>query len=278
MFKRKLASIIIIICCLVFALKFIPHKVSYSVEMNQDGYIVSVIDIHGKLIYEEFYQLEPVVSEVGDYTVMVTAGKGDSIVFKFINGKTGRISDNFENISTYNEQLVVYGIYEDEKLKIVIRDIYDKDIIYKEITDTFPNVAVGSYIIKDAEILSDCLVHITYYTGDDWKEKDANFNIEKMKEEKMNIKVGGWDMEYTISDRQLTVGDFESIEPGSSLDEIERKFGKPDGWVGGGMLFPVYVLKDNSAVVLVFKNNDTYEELTAIYQYKDQREIVIKKR
>ena len=157
---------------LLLVLKFIPHEISYNVEMDQNEYIVSVINAKGELIYENFYKLEPIVTKIGKHTVMITVGRGDSTSFKFINGKTGKISENFDNISTYNEQLVVYGIYESGKLKIVIRDIYDKDIFYKEITDTFPNVAVGSYIIKHAEITNDGLVHITYFTGDDWKEKD----------------------------------------------------------------------------------------------------------
>lgn len=72
----------------------------------------------------------------------------------------------------------MYGIYENAKLKIVIRDIYDEDIVYKEITDQFPGVAVGSYIIKDAEIVSDNLVHITYYIGDNWKEKEVFVNLQ----------------------------------------------------------------------------------------------------
>ena len=96
-------------------------------------------------------------------------------------------------------------------------------------------------------------------------------------EDKRVIKVDGWDMEYTISERKLVVEDFADIEIGSSLDEIENKLGKPDGWVGGGILLPVYVLEDNSAVELVFKNDETNEDLEAIYLYKEQKEIVLKK-
>lgn len=98
-----------------------------------------------------------------------------------------------------------------------------------------------------------------------------------VKEDKMVIRVDGWDMEYTISERKLVVEDFENIELGSSLDEIENKLGKPDGWVGGGILLPVYVLEDNSAVELVFRNDEANEDLKAIYLYKGQKEFVLKK-
>lgn len=95
---------------------------------------------------------------------------------------------------------------------------------------------------------------------------------------KMVIRVDGWDMEYTISDRKLTVKDFENIEIGSSLAEIESRLGEPDGWVGGGILLPVYVLEDNSAVELVFKNDVTNEELETIYLYRGQEELILEKK
>lgn len=96
--------------------------------------------------------------------------------------------------------------------------------------------------------------------------------------DKMVIRVDGWDIEYTISDRKLTVEDFESIELGSSFAEIESKLGEPDGWVGSGILSPVYVLEDNSAVELIFANDATDEDLSAIYLYKEQKGSVLKKR
>lgn len=76
--------------------KLIPHIASYNVEKSQNGYVVSITDIHGKLLYEDLYQLEPIISEIGKDTVMVTAGKGDSIAYKFINRKSGKISYSYE--------------------------------------------------------------------------------------------------------------------------------------------------------------------------------------
>lgn len=49
------------------------------------------------------------------------------------------------------------------------------------------------------------------------------FWVTGIKEDKMVIRVAGWDMEYTISERRLAVEDFENIELGSFLEEIENK-------------------------------------------------------
>lgn len=173
--KKGIVIAAIVICCLtVFAvLMLLPHKMSYSVEKVNDTYNVSIKNKWGKKIYENVYELEPGIIQVDQDTILIRTGRGDSWTSTFINGKTNRISDGFENISAYNEELVVYGTYEDEQLKIVIRDIYDKDKVYQEVIDTFPDVAVGSYIIKDAQIIDEDTVHLTYYVGNEWEEKET---------------------------------------------------------------------------------------------------------
>lgn len=60
-------------------------------------------------------------------------------------------------------------------------------------------------------------------------------------------------MNYYITDRELTTGDFDSIEMGGSIFEISDILGEPDTWIGSGMLRPVYLLKDNKVVVLHFE-------------------------
>ena len=172
--KKGIVITLIVVCCLMaFAIfMLLSNKISYTVEKIDGTYNVSVNNRWGKRIYENAYGVGPIIMQVDKDTLLIRTGRGDSWITKFVNGKTNRVSDNFENISAYNGQLVVYGIYEDEQLKIVIRDIYDKDKIYKEVIDTFPNVAVGSYIIKDAQIIDEHSVDLTYYVGDEWEEKE----------------------------------------------------------------------------------------------------------
>ena len=177
--KGIVITLIVIGCLIVFIiLMSSSNKISYSVEEVNGNYNVSVNNRWGKSIYENVYGVDPIIMQVDEDTILIRTGGGDSWTTKFINGKTNRVSDNFENISAYNGQLVVYGIYKDEQLKIVIRDIYDKDKIYKEVIDTFPNVAVGSYIIKDAQIIDEHSVQLTYYVGDEWEEKEEDIGLD----------------------------------------------------------------------------------------------------
>lgn len=163
---------LVILCVLsLLMLKFLPNTMTYGTYKDGDQYRVSIGKSNGEIVFKDTYNLEPILSKVGKNTVMVTAGRGDSWSSRFINGKTGKVSDYFENVSAYNEKLVVYATYDNGKLKIIIRDIYDKNNYYKEIIDTFPNEAVPSYVIKDATVINDHLVYLNYYVGEAREEK-----------------------------------------------------------------------------------------------------------
>lgn len=106
---------------------------------------------------------------------------------------------------------------------------------------------------------------------------NANEETDKDMNTKMTVWVGGWDCEYTTFDRTLTLEDFESIQLGSSLDEIEGILGEPNGWTGSGILSPFYVLQDGSAVRLTFNVKGPYKDLSIIELYKGQEKTVLKK-
>ena len=173
---RKILFVVIIIavCCmaLLIVLKSASNKMEYNKVKEGDNYLVSINDSNGEMIYEDLYRAEPIISEVGKNTIMVEIGAGNTSNSIFINGKTGKVSDFFPDVVAYNEKLVVYPIFENGELKIIIRDIYDKNNVYEEITDAFSETAVGLYDVKEAKVINDHQVYLNYYIGDDRKEKE----------------------------------------------------------------------------------------------------------
>lgn len=151
-------------------------------KLQDDNYFVQIMDNQGEIIYENLYMLEPVVEKIGENTVVVTVGRGDQWNTVFVNGQTGEVSETFGNVCAYNENIVVYGIY-DGQLKIIIRDVYDTGNLYKEIIDNFPSVAVGSYLIKDAKVISDNFVYLNYYVSSDVAEDESTAKL---------IYIGDW--------------------------------------------------------------------------------------
>ena len=84
----------------------------------------------------------------------------------------------------------------------------------------------------------------------------------------IEINVKGLRMKYIPQNRSLTVENFQNIELGESIDEIEEKIGEPDGWIGSGILQPVYVLDDGRAVVCHFSHLQTCKDLKELIVYK----------
>lgn len=101
----------------------------------------------------------------------------------------------------------------------------------------------------------------------------------RQEEKKIMIKVDGFEVEYNVTNRGITIEDFREIELGSSLDEIVEKVGEPDTWIGCGMLWPVYFLEGNKAVALHFVYPEVCENLWIIELYDENGESqIIKER
>jgi hypothetical protein len=82
--------------------------------------------------------------------------------------------------------------------------------------------------------------------------------------EKRIISVEGFEIEYNLTSREITMEDIDDIKLGDSMLEITNKLGEPDAWIGSGMLRPVYFLKDNKVVVFHFKYPAVCDELRQI--------------
>ena len=96
------------------------------------------------------------------------------------------------------------------------------------------------------------------------KETDA---IDKAADA-IEINVKGFKMQYIPQNRSLTVEDFQNIELGESIEEIEEKIGEPDGWIGCGILHPVYVLDDGRTVACYFSYSQICKDLKELIVYK----------
>lgn len=93
--------------------------------------------------------------------------------------------------------------------------------------------------------------------------------------EKMIIMVEGFEIEYNLTSREITMEDIDDIKLGDSMSEITDKLGEPDVWIGSGILRPVYFLKDNKVVVFHFKYPATYEDLRQIVLISENGESQI---
>lgn len=88
--------------------------------------------------------------------------------------------------------------------------------------------------------------------------------IRGKEKERTIIRVEGFEIEYNLTSRKMTLEDIDDINLGSSIQEISNKLGEPDTWIGSGMLRPVYFLEGNKVVVFHFENPLACENLKLV--------------
>lgn len=102
------------------------------------------------------------------------------------------------------------------------------------------------------------------------------FIMKSYKEKEMIMRVDGFEIEYERKYRNLTEKDFQNVKLGDSIDQIIEEVGNPDGWIGGGILRPVFVLKDcEKAVVCYFEYPQIGENLKKIAVFREDEVIDI---
>lgn len=87
------------------------------------------------------------------------------------------------------------------------------------------------------------------------------------KEKKMTIIIEGFEVNYSENDIHVTDEQLKNIELGCSMEQIEELLGEPNAWIGGGILRPVYFLKNQEVIVLHFKNPMICEDLKELVVY-----------
>ena len=100
--------------------------------------------------------------------------------------------------------------------------------------------------------------------------------------EELIVKVINWELEYEVIERELTKTDFMEIEIGSTFDEIVEKIGKPNGWIGSGMLSPYYSIKKEKFqkqqyIILFFRYLNEDNRLKKMILVDDSKELEVLK-
>lgn len=86
----------------------------------------------------------------------------------FYDRVTGEKSEEYFNISAINGSNIVYMEFTDgREIHLVIRDIFDKDTLYKEIVCDFSDTAVASSVLRSVTFLNDKSIEIEYEVGED---------------------------------------------------------------------------------------------------------------
>ncbi len=179
---------IILLACVVFIVVIIvifcrmKYDISNTYTVNEKenyNYEVIIRQYNGKVIFtEEYDHTQPFIEVIGKdmITLEVSGGLGCRVT-RFINVKDGDVSEKFGNVVANNSDKVVYPIFEDGIMKIIVQDIFDKNKFYLEVIRDYAPVAVGRDMIIDAEFLDDTTLCLEYYSGEEWEEVREIINL-----------------------------------------------------------------------------------------------------
>lgn len=85
------------------------------------------------------------------------------------------------------------------------------------------------------------------------------------------VTIHHFDVEYVETGHNLTRNNLFNLQLGSSLNEVEEKIGKPNGWIGSGVLAPYYSIGEGEYAILRFKNPIRCEDLQIIEIVDDSK-------
>lgn len=126
----------------------------------------------GELLADESIPATSVVlEELSDSIVQVRAGAGTNAAnYWFYDIESGQISDTFSNISAIKEQKIVYMGFVGEDIRLIVRDIFDEEIYYKDFDRDFSNLAILESVLLEAKFLDNDRIQIKYLSGTEQEE------------------------------------------------------------------------------------------------------------
>ena len=135
---------------------------SYQIFSSKNEILEEAADVHANIYIED--RSEKIVS------LAISAGTGVRQEW-FFDRETGEKSELFFNVEAVNGTTIVYMTRTEKgEICLVIRDMFDKNILYKEIQRDFSSTAVPCYDLLEARFLDDSTLEIVYKAGEDYED------------------------------------------------------------------------------------------------------------
>lgn len=167
---------IIILCFITSYLfnKYNKHDNNIIMKQTVDGYQVELYNNYGKQILSQIYPQEPSINELTKDIIELTISTGSPSSYSFyFNKETSEISKTYFNPIIWGNGNIAY--MDDDTL--ILTDIFEKGLIYKEISRNFTETANPIASIISIEPVDDSNINLKYYSGDNYSEKTELINI-----------------------------------------------------------------------------------------------------
>lgn len=146
----------------------------YSCVLVEEGFEVTFYSCTNKKFFSECYPQEPVISQVADniFEVRISVGSPAAYIF-YVDIENGELSETFFNPLFFGKRCVAYM----EDGQLVLRDIFNKDLLYMTISRDFTKTANPMSAIISIEMQDGGDVVVSYYKGENFEETSEIITI-----------------------------------------------------------------------------------------------------
>ena len=145
-------------------------------DMGESNYRYIIYNNNGEIMMEDtHYRVTPSISYIEENVIQVTLSAGVDTFFRiYYDLANNRISEVYPSPIAEKYGKVVCFDYSDSSSLLIIRDMFEKGLIYKKVDlDVSPAIAP----IIQAEFLAEDSLYVKYLSGASFEEKSITIEL-----------------------------------------------------------------------------------------------------
>ena len=150
----------------------------YKVIYNADkSYTIILYDKNKNVVHKETVFKEPYIGLEDENIIKIVNSVGSSANYTyFYDVASSKISPVYENAILIQKDKIVFM----KNDVLIVSNIFNKSLFYKEIKRNFSPTAVPSSAIISAKFINSNKLQIDYYTGKNFTEKLETINLDEL--------------------------------------------------------------------------------------------------
>jgi hypothetical protein len=175
--KNNNIFIILFVLILITTIFFgYSHKKKYYtiLKKHDNCFTIILYDTNNNIVFSENLPKEPSLIELDKNLIQIKISLGSPLNYSyFFNPLTTSISSTYENIILVDKNKVIF--FKDNKL--IVSDIFNQKLLYKEIILDFAPTAVSSSSIIKVYFIDDNNIEIEYLKGIEFIRETEIINL-----------------------------------------------------------------------------------------------------
>ena len=141
-------------------------------------YYYWILDNTNNTIYKSSSYKMPNLSYYSNNIIQLHLGSGNVSQYQFFDTKNSITSPIYENPTLIDNEKIMYMTFENNKIKLIVRDLFDELKLYRKYERDFSPVATAHNDLINAKFIDVNKLQITYLSGKDFIEVTEILNLD----------------------------------------------------------------------------------------------------